>query len=61
MKKPYQMVSRDEQNAAATLERFAQSNGQLMLPLVELITHSRTAVDEVLQQIGRQTVELIWN
>ncbi len=59
MKKPYHIVNRDAECASAQIERFAKANGQLMLPLLELITQSRIAVDEVMQQIGRQTVELI--
>ena len=59
MKKPYHIVNRDAACASAQIETFAKANGQLLLPLVGLITQSRIAVDEVMQQIGRQTVELI--
>jgi transposase-like protein len=52
-------VSRDSKSAAATLEQFAQANGQILLPLVELITQARVAVDEVIGNIGRQTIETI--
>ena len=59
MKKTYHIVSRDSKNAAATLEQFANANGQILLPLVELITQARVAVDEVIGTIGRQTIETI--
>lgn len=59
MKKTYHIVSRDSKSAAATLEQFAQANGQILLPLVELITQARVAVDEVIGSIGRQTIETI--
>ena len=59
MKKTYHIVSRDSKSAAATLEQFAQANGQILLPLVELITQARIAVDEVIGAIGRQTIETI--
>ena len=59
MKKTYHIVSRDSKSAAATLEQFAQANGQILLPLVELITQARVAVDEVIGNIGRQTIETI--
>lgn len=59
MKKPYHIVSRDEKSASATLETFAKANGQILLPLVELITQARVAVDEVIHTIGRQTIETI--
>jgi transposase-like protein len=59
VKKTYHIVSRDSKSAAATLEQFAQANGQILLPLVELITQARVAVDEVIGAIGRQTIETI--
>lgn len=61
MKKPYHMVSRDAETASATVEEFAKANGQILLPLVELITQARLAVDEVIDNIGRQTIETILN
>lgn len=59
MKKTYHIVSRDSKSAAATLEQFTQANGQFLLPLVELITQARVAVDEVISTVGRQTIETI--
>jgi putative transposase len=59
VKKTYHIVNRDEQSAAASLEQFAKSNGQLLLPLVELISEARIAVDEVISSIGRKTIETI--
>lgn len=59
MKKPYHIVNREEKNAAAAIEQFAKSNGQLLLPLIELITQARIAVDEVIGSIGRKTIETI--
>jgi putative transposase len=59
VKKTYHIVSRDSKSAAATLEQFAQTNGQILLPLVELIAQARVAVDEVIGTIGRQTIETI--
>lgn len=61
MKKPYHIVSREAETASATLEEFAKANGQILLPLVELITEARIAVDEVINNIGRQTIETILN
>jgi putative transposase len=61
VKKPYHIVSRDAETASATLEEFAKANGQILLPLVELITQARLAVDEVIDNIGRQTIETILN
>ncbi len=59
MKKTYHIVSRDSKSAAATIEQFMQANGQFLLPLVELITQARVAVDEVISTTGRQTIETI--
>ena len=53
MKKTYHIVNREEKTAAAAMEQFARANGQLLLPLVELITQARVAVDEVIGVIGR--------
>jgi putative transposase len=41
------------------MQEFAKANGQILLPLVELITQARMAVDEVIDSIGRQTIETI--
>lgn len=59
MKKPYHIVSKDAQSASKSIQEFAQANGQILLPLVELITQARVAVDEVIHTIGRQTIETI--
>jgi transposase-like protein len=59
VKKTYHIVSRDSKSAAATLEQFTQANGQFLLPLVELITQARVAIDEVISTVGRQTIETI--
>jgi transposase-like protein len=61
VKKPYHIVSREAETASATLEEFAKANGQSLLPLVELITQARIAVDEGIDNIGRQTIETILN
>lgn len=59
MKKPYHIVNREEKTAAATIEQFAKANGQLLLPLVELIQQARIAVDEVIGVVGRKTIETV--
>jgi len=37
VKKTYHIVNLEEKSAAASIEQFAKSNGQLLLPLIELI------------------------
>jgi putative transposase len=59
VKKTYHIINREEKIAAAAIEEFAKANGQLLLPLVELITRARVAVDEVIGAVGRQTIETI--
>jgi hypothetical protein len=59
VKKPYHIVSREAKTASAEVEEFTRANGQVLLPLVELITQARIAVDEVIDSIGRQTIETI--
>jgi len=53
------IVSRDAKSASVSIEEFAKANGQMLLPLVELITQARVAVDEVIHAVGRQTIETI--
>ncbi len=59
MKKTYHIVDREEKTAAAAIEQFAKANGQLLLPLIELITQARIAVDEVIGAVGRKTIETV--
>jgi hypothetical protein len=55
VKKTYHIVNRDEKTATASIEQFAKSNGQLLLPLLELITQARVAVDEVISGRGLES------
>lgn len=59
MKKTYQIRKRDSKGAANAVARFAEANGQFLLPMVELVEESRIAMDEVIQQISRQTIETV--
>ncbi|MBV8828448.1 MAG: hypothetical protein JO108_04395 [Acidobacteriaceae bacterium] len=61
MKKPYHIVDRKAERAASAVEEFAKANGQMLLPLMELVTQARVAIDEVIDRIGRQTIETILN
>jgi transposase-like protein len=59
VKKRYQIVGREGRDAAAALNQFTQANGQFLLPLVELIEDARLAVDDVIHELGRKTIETI--
>ncbi len=56
MEKPYHVVdSRDRQG----LTNFLAKNGQALLPMMELIEQSQMAVDEVIDVLGRATIETV--
>jgi putative transposase len=56
VEKPYHIVeSRDRQGWA----NFLVKNGQALLPMMELIEQSQVAVDEVIDVLGRATVEAV--
>jgi hypothetical protein len=45
--------------SAAIIEQFCQTNGQILLPLVNLIQSAGQVVETVIPEIGIQTLELI--
>jgi putative transposase len=59
VKKPYHIINRENAAAAAKLQEFARVNGQYLLPLVDLVTEARIAIDEVIEQAGRSLIETI--
>jgi len=52
----YQIAEKKDSQALA---EFLASEGQLLLPMVELITQAELAVDEVIDVMGRATVEAV--
>ena len=59
MKKAYQMVTRAERESAAVIEQFCQANGQILLPLLNLIQNASQVVETVIHEIGLQMLETI--
>jgi putative transposase len=59
VKERYQIVGRQGRRNDEALTKFMQANGQLLLPLVELIEGARLAVDDVIHELGRKTIETI--
>lgn len=59
MKKPYQIVTRAAQESAAVVEQFCRNNGQILLPIVELIESASQVVESVIHEIQIQTLETI--
>lgn len=56
MKPSYQIVDRKDSQVFA---RYLAKNGQLLLPLVEMIEASRMAVDELIDVLGRASIEAV--
>jgi len=56
MGKEYQITGK---NGSRELARFLAANGQVILPMVELIEESRIAVDDLLEVLGRSTLEAV--
>ncbi|HSL69599.1 MAG TPA: IS256 family transposase [Longimicrobiales bacterium] len=59
MKKPYQIVTRAAKESAAIVEQFCQANGQILLPIVNLIESASQEVSHIMHQIQMQTLETI--
>jgi len=59
VKRSYHVIDQQDKKAERELEKFCRANGQLLLPLVELIEQARLAVDQVIEQVGRKTIETI--
>lgn len=56
MNSSYQIVDRKDSQGFA---RYLAKNGQLLLPLVELLEASRMAVDELIDVLGRASIEAV--
>jgi hypothetical protein len=59
VKRSYHVVACSKRGAARTLAAFCRTNGQVLLPLVELVEQARLAVDTVIEQVSQQTLETI--
>ena len=56
MSKVYHNLSK---KASSDLAKLLAANGQVILPMVELIEESRMAVDDLIETLGRATVEAV--
>ena len=56
VKKPYHIVTRAAKESAAVIEQFCQANGQILLPLVNLIESASQLVENVIHEIQMQTL-----
>ncbi len=56
MERPYHTMHKNDTQALA---RFLSKNGQALLPMVELIEQSQLAVDELIDVLGRASIEAV--
>jgi putative transposase len=54
--KPYHIVGKE---SSEELGRYLAKNGQVLLPMVELIEQSKMAVDELIDVLGRAQIEAV--
>ncbi len=59
MKKPYHIVTRAARESAAVVQQFCQANGQILLPILDLIENASQVVETVIHEIGHQLLEQI--
>ena len=59
MKRTYQVVTKPSTLSSRELAEFLSKDGQLLLPLVELVERGEKAIDEVIDVMGRATVEAV--
>jgi transposase-like protein len=59
LSKPYQIVTRAAKESAAVIEQFCKANGQILLPIVDMIQSASQVVDTVIHEIGVKTLEMI--
>ncbi len=56
MKRTYEVASGTDRRAMA---EFVKREGQFLLPMVELVERTELAIDEVVQVMGRATIEAV--
>jgi hypothetical protein len=57
VKNTYHIVIRAARESAAVIEQFCQANGQILLPIVNLIQNATQVVETVIHEIGHQMLE----
>lgn len=56
MEQDYQIISKKD---SKELANFLAKEGQMLLPMLELIENAQTAIDDVIDVVGRSTIEAI--
>ena len=54
MKRTYEVTDRADKRA---IREFLKQEGQFLLPMLELVEHAELAIDEVIEVMGRATIE----
>jgi putative transposase len=55
----YQIASQRNSDTPKRLAEFLQKEGQFLLPMVELVAQTETAIDELIDVTGRATIEAV--
>lgn len=61
MKRTYHTINKTGKQNAQKLTEFLSRNGQILLPMMDLIEHCRLAIDELIDVTGRATIEAVLN
>ena len=56
MKRTYEVTDRADKRA---IREFLKQEGQFLLPMLELVEHAEFAIDEVIEVMGRATIEAV--
>ena len=59
MKKSYHTIDKQGKASTKKLAEFLTQNGQLLLPMVDLIEHCQLACDELIDVAGRATIQAV--
>ena len=59
MPEAYQVIDRESKHSSRELAAFLAKEGQLLLPFVDLVETAQTAIDELIDVMGRATIEAI--
>lgn len=59
METGYQVVDSSDKSSSKELAEFLSKEGQLLLPMLDLITQGQRAIDEVVDVMGRATIEAL--
>jgi len=59
MNQRYQITDKEGKASSGELAAFLAREGQLLLPMVQLIEQAQVAVDEVIDVMGRATIEAV--